>query len=262
MFSLLLAEWMKFKRSKLLVFTVILFLAIPFLLLLMAGKYFYGDYSAEWHLLNALKNICSYFGVLTPPVCSVFAIFLFTHEYAEKTVKTISSVPIGNARFLITKLLALFIWILLISVFVWLCSILISVCFRPHFHFAKLPQTMSLIFEYLGRFLLSGLLVFLAVSPVICITVLSRNAVIPILFSIIFTIFITFTVYYTVFDLFFPWTCIYYLTDSEEYLRVIRATEGRITQTGVNWIASLTILVPAIVSYAVSYLAMNRRDIC
>lgn len=121
------------------------------------------------------------FIVLGPALYGVVTAYLFNREYTEDTLKNLLTIPVSRISFLISKLLLLFLWIMLLTLVAWGLTLFLGLLGQ----FEGLSS--SLIMESLGQFLIGGILLFILSTPVILITIVLKNYVSSIIFTIVIT---------------------------------------------------------------------------
>jgi len=106
----------------------------------------------------------------------LIAAYLISREYSENTLKSVLTVPISKAKYLFSKFIILFIWILLLTIISWISTIVFGFIFG-----AEYLRTQDIIIS-IKAYLLGGVFLFLTSSPVVFITLYSKNIIAPIIF--------------------------------------------------------------------------------
>ncbi len=105
--------------------------------------------------------------LLWPCIFGVFGSFIFNRERIENTYKNLLTIPVGRLRLAIAKLLVLLISILVMSVLTYVLNISGVI--------VGVPVDFKSFIDGLWLYILSGLLMFFSVLPVILIAVLSKK---------------------------------------------------------------------------------------
>ncbi|MFD2445352.1 ABC transporter permease [Bacillus sp. CGMCC 1.16607] len=180
MVNLLFTEFLKLKRSTMLLISVIGAAVVPFMV--VVASYFhkptppikFEELFFQANLYTVLVIGVALYGVVTA--------YLFNREYIENTLKNLLTIPVSRFNFIISKLLLLFIWIMLLTFVAWGLTFLLGILFQ----FDGLSR--SLIFKSIKQFSIGGGLLFILSPPVILITLVMKNYVPPIIFTILITL--------------------------------------------------------------------------
>ena len=107
--------------------------------------------------------------------------YIFNREFEEDTLKNLLTIPVGRIKLIISKLVVLFIWIILIL----LCSYLAVYILGTITGFVGL--TINMMLKYLQKYVFTGFLLYLLMPTIILITIVFKNYVPPLAFSIFIT---------------------------------------------------------------------------
>jgi bacitracin transport system permease protein len=113
------------------------------------------------------------------PLYGVVTAYLFNREFLEDTLKNLLTIPVSRTRLIISKIITLFIWIMLLTIVAWVLALLLGMLGQ----FKGLNP--SLIVNSLGDFATGGILLFILSTPIIFIAVLTNNFVPTIILSIV-----------------------------------------------------------------------------
>jgi ABC-type transport system involved in multi-copper enzyme maturation permease subunit len=105
--------------------------------------------------------------LIWPCIFGMFGSFIFIRERIENTYKNLLTIPVGRIRLAIAKLLVLLISILFMCIFTYLLNISGII--------VGVQVNLNSFMNGLWIYIISGLLMFLAVLPVILIAVLSKK---------------------------------------------------------------------------------------
>lgn len=117
-------EFFKLKGTKVFIFTLLLSLLFP-LIAIILNKSFLG--MSTNFLLDILISI--YFSFLGFMLFIVVMDSLFNIDFKNHTLKSIIPLPVSKTKFLIGKLVTLFIWVISLSFIYYLASVILPVIF-------------------------------------------------------------------------------------------------------------------------------------
>lgn len=160
---LLWAECQKLRRSSMVLFTV-------FAAVLVAVIVFIGGNAAGYEL-KYTDDIGWYMTVtqawatmfVIPAVIALFGSYMICREEQDDTIKLLRLIPVSETKLTAAKMIVTFIF----SIFVYLLLFVITLISEAVLHFSALSAGMVL--GFLKMYLLEGIGVFLAVSPIIAI---------------------------------------------------------------------------------------------
>ncbi|PEJ21212.1 bacitracin ABC transporter permease, partial [Bacillus pseudomycoides] len=105
--------------------------------------------------------------------------YLFNREYAEDTLKNLLTIPVSRIKFLISKLIILFLWIMLLILVAWGLTVV----------FGLLGQFKGLnsllLINSLKQLLIGGAFLFILSTPAIFITIVLKSYVPTMVFTIV-----------------------------------------------------------------------------
>ena len=119
--------------------------------------------------------------IIGVPLYGVITAYLFGREYLEDTLKNLLTIPVSRISYIMSKLVILFMWIMLLSLVSWGLTLLLGILGQ----FEGLNTL--LIVEYLGRFITGGILVFILSTPIVLVAVVMKNYVPTIILTIVIT---------------------------------------------------------------------------
>lgn len=135
--------------------------------------------------------------------------YIFNREYQEGTLGNMLTIPTGRTELILSKMIILFGWVMLLVLFNFGLSILLNYM-GVFIEFSK-----EIIIEYLKVYLLTGVLHFSLMPVTIFITLIFKNYIPSIGFSIFATI-TSLIVTDTKFGELFPWSLTYLLATSQD----------------------------------------------
>lgn len=116
------------------------------------------------------------------PLYGVVTAYLFNREYLEDTLKNLLTIPVSRISFIMSKLIILFMWIMLLTLFTWGLVLLLGVLTQ----FEGL--SLLLIVKSLGNFFTGGILLFILSTPIVFLAIVMKNYVPTIIFTIVITL--------------------------------------------------------------------------
>ncbi|ACL69232.1 bacitracin ABC transporter, permease protein, putative [Halothermothrix orenii H 168] len=104
--------------------------------------------------------------------------YLYNREYEEDTLKNLLTIPVGRGQLIISKMVILLGWVEVIMVFAYLMVIALAVAGS----FSEI--TLKVMLAGLGKYLLTGLYLYMLTPVIILITLVFKSYVPPLAFSI------------------------------------------------------------------------------
>lgn len=174
MLNLLYCEFLKLKRSKMFFISALGALVAPVMVFagLIKAKITEPDkVITYWDMLEQTNlYVLLLFGVI---VYGVIAAHLLSREFAEKTMKSILTVPVSKEAFLTAKFLMLFVWMILLTAVAWGSTLILSVVGNAA------AFSVDVITQSLKEYFLGVLLLYFTMSPFVFITLWLKNLVTP-----------------------------------------------------------------------------------
>ena len=166
---LLWAERQKLKRSK--IVWIATFATIMVTIIVFAqGQFSYGGVSyidsAEW-FLTAVQSLGTFF--VLPAIIALLGGYMICREEEEDTLKSLAIIPINEMRLTIAKMIIALIF----SIAIYLVLFIIALSAEALLHFESLALTT--VYKFFNMYLLTGIGVFLAVSPIIALVALVKK---------------------------------------------------------------------------------------
>lgn len=178
MVNLITCEFLKLKRSKMMLISILGAMVTPFMLLIAVLKERIRDpeYAATYTSIFEQTNlyIILLFGVI---VYTVFASYLFSREYTEDTLKTILAVPVSKLSLLAAKYCTLLIWCTGLAVLSWAFSFVVGfVC-------GVTGLSSTVLTNSLAAVLTGTVLMVFALTPIIYLSIKMKGIVVPVICS-------------------------------------------------------------------------------
>lgn len=168
--TLLLAEYKKLYRSKLiflLVFALIMTLGVVFL----QGQFtFSGEKYIDtfgWYILQ-VQSLTTYF--VLPSLIALFGGYIICREEQEDVLKSLRLIPIDESNMITAKMIIT----LLGSIFVYLILFTASLIIEAVLHLHAV--NMSEVVHYFVVYVLTGISVFMVISPIIALIGLVKRS--------------------------------------------------------------------------------------
>ena len=89
----------------------------------------------------------------------------------ENTLKNILTIPVSRIGFIVSKMLLLFIWIMMLTLIAWTLTLVLGMLTQ----FDGL--SISLVMESLSQFSIGGMFLFILSTPIILVTLVMKNYV-------------------------------------------------------------------------------------
>jgi bacitracin transport system permease protein len=187
MFDLILCEFAKLKRSKMLLISFLGALVTPSMEFIEALR-MHHSYPDKVFGIGDLYSSCLLYSMVLfgMVVYVVIGSYLFSREYSENTLKSILTIPVSKGAFLTSKFIMFFIWIILLTLITWASMLAFTAIFVAIYH--SMSFDFLVAFQYLGKMLLGGVLIFATLSPFIYLTLWTKQVVIPVIAATAFVL--------------------------------------------------------------------------
>src|SRR5699024_12432036 len=120
--------------------------------------------------------------IIGSPLCGVVTSYLVNREYVENKIKNILTIPVSRVSFIMSKTLLLFMWIMMLTMIAWFLTLFLGLLTQ----FDGLD--ISLLVESFKEFSLGGVLLFILSTPIILVTLVMKNHVPTIIFTVVITL--------------------------------------------------------------------------
>lgn len=178
--DLIYCEFLKLKRSKVLLICFLGALVTPLMMFVDGIKVHNSNpdeiFTTESYYYNCMSYTLIAFGLL---VIIVLEAYLFSREYSERTLKTMLTIPVSKTMFILSKFVVLFIMNMIFSLISWaamgiLSAILNAMLGMPVFDWKD-------AIEYLVRMMAGGVLLFMVVTPFAFIAIWTKGYIVPVI---------------------------------------------------------------------------------
>jgi len=232
-------EFLKLKRSKIFLLSV-LGAILPPLLMFIAVTSFDEGQTFEALFTNVNMYMSAMFAVL---IFAIIISYLFGREYNEHTLKTMLTIPISRGKFLMSKYVMFLVWIVILTVITSVSTLI--------FGFAAGLEgfTLNLFAESFFELLYANVLLFLTFSPFVFLSLFITNMV-PAMVGGAALSLVNLMVYGQNWAPFVPWVCPYLIASGEiaEYATSISVSYG-------------VILVTFVIGLVISYVYFTKKDV-
>lgn len=162
--TLLWAEFQKLRRSNIIFFTVFSTILVAVVVFISGKTTVYDNQfttsAAGWYM--TISQVWATMFVI-PAVIALLGSYMICREEQDDTIKLLRLIPINEAKLTVAKMIVTFIF----SILIYLLLFIITFLAEAILHFSDL--SIGMIFSFLKMYLLEGIGVFLAVSPIIAI---------------------------------------------------------------------------------------------
>ena len=239
MFTFIEMEFLKLKRSKIFLLSL-LGAVLPPLLMFIAVTSFDEVQTFEALFTNVNMYMSAMFAVL---IFAIIISYLFGREYNEHTLKTMLTIPVSREKFLASKYIMFLVWIVILTVVTSISTLA--------FGFAAGLDGFSLkIFaDGFAQLLYANVLLFLSFSPFVFVSLFITNMV-PAMIGGAGLALVNLMVYGQNWAPFVPWVCPYLIASGEiaEYSTSITVSYG-------------VILATFVIGLVISYIYFTKTDV-
>ena len=239
MFTFIEMEFLKLKRSKIFLLSL-LGAVLPPLLMFIAVTSFDEGQTFEALFTNVNMYMSAMFAVL---IFAIIISYLFGREYNEHTLKTMLTSPVSREKFLASKYIMFLVWIVILTVVTSISTLA--------FGFAAGLDGFSLkIFaDGFAQLLYANVLLFLSFSPFVFVSLFITNMV-PAMIGGAGLALVNLMVYGQNWAPFVPWVCPYLIASGEiaEYSTSITVSYG-------------VILTTFVIGLVISYIYFTKTDV-
>ena len=226
MFTFIKMEFLKLKRSKIFLLSIMGAILPPLLMFIAVISF------------DEVQTFM--FAVM---IFAIIISYLFGREYNEHTLKTMLTIPVSRGKFLMSKYVMFLVWIVILTVVTSLSTLV--------FGFAAGLEgfSVNLFLDSFAQLLYANVLLFLTFSPFVLISLMITNMV-PAMIGGAGLSLVNLMVYGQNWAPFVPWTCPYLIASGEiaEYA----------TSVSVSY---SIILATFAIGLIVSYIYFTRTDV-
>lgn len=202
MVNLLYTEILKLKRSNMFLISIVGAAVAPFMCFIgyLMKKTERPDIPIQFNEFFVDTNlyVVLLIGVL---LYGVITSYLFNREYVENTLKNVLTIPVSKISIIISKLALLLIWIITLTVVSWGLTLILGLIGS----FEGL-NTIVLIKSF-KEYIIGGSLLFLLSTPTIFVTLLFKDYVPAIVFTIAVTM-VNVLISNSKYSVLYPWSAV------------------------------------------------------
>ena len=168
--TMLWAEWRKLRRSSILLITILATVLIA-LIVLVAGReatvegFYLRD--AGWYM-TMVQPWATMF--VLPAIIAMLGSYMICREEQDDTLKSLLLIPVNETALTAAKMAVTFV----MSILIYLLLFVITFAVELLLHYADL--SVGMVLSFLKSYLLEGIGVFLAVSPIIALVSYTKKS--------------------------------------------------------------------------------------
>lgn len=169
MWKLLWAERRKLRRSSIVLFTILATVLLA-IIVLLGGQSMDGGGSlndAGWYMTMVQPWATM---LVLPAVIAMLGSYMICREEQDDTMKFLHIIPISETKLISAKMMVAFVF----SIFIYLLLFAITLSVEAVLHFSDLSAEM--VFRFMKMYLLEGVGVFFAISPIIAIVAYMKKS--------------------------------------------------------------------------------------
>lgn len=239
MFTFIEMEFLKLKRSKIFLLSILGAILPPFLMFIAVTSFDEGN-TFEMLFTNVNMYMSAMFAVL---IFAIIISYLFGREYNEHTLKTMLTIPVSRGKFLASKYMMFLMWVMILTVVTSFSTLVFG-------FIAGLDGfSLKLFIDSFAQLLFANVLLFLTFSPFVFISLVVTNMV-PAMVGGAGLSLVNLMVYGQNWAPFVPWVCPYLIASGEiaEYSTSIAVSYG-------------IILATFLIGLAISHIYFTRTDV-
>lgn len=240
MYEFIELEFLKLKRSKIFLLTLIGAIFPSFLLFLSAKFGEFGTITFQTFLSQVNMYTSLIFIIL---LFTIIISYLFGREYNEHTLKTILTAPTSRKTFLLSKYAMFLVWVLIITLLTSISAIIFG------YLAGATGFSLDIVFNNFKELLYTNLLLFLTFFPLVFLSLIITNMIPAMIGGAILT-FTNMIIASTKYGIYFPWSSPYLIAS------------GEIAQYTTNYSISYTIIILTfLIGSMLSYAYFTKKDI-
>ena len=239
MFTFIEMEFLKLKRSKIFLLSILGAILPPFLMFIAVTSFDEGN-TFEMMFTNVNMYMSAMFAVL---IFAIIISYLFGREYNEHTLKTMLTIPVSRGKFLASKYMMFLMWVVILTMVTSFSTLVFG-------FIAGLDGfSLKLFIDSFAQLLFANVLLFLTFSPFVFISLVVTNMV-PAMVGGAGLSLVNLMVYGQNWAPFVPWVCAYLIASGEiaEYSTSVAVSYG-------------IILATFLIGLAISHIYFTRTDV-
>ena len=232
-------EFLKLKRSKIFLLSLMGAVLPPFLMFIAVTAFDEGG-TFEALFTNVNMYMTAMFAVL---IFAIIISYLFGREYNEHTLKTMLTIPVSRGKFLLSKYVMFLVWILILTVVTTLSTMVLG------FVAGLDGFSLKLFIDSFAQLLFANVLLFLTFSPFVFISLFITNMV-PAMVGGAGLALVNMMIYGQTWAPYVPWVCPYLIASGE-----IAEYSGSVT------LSYAVILATFAIGLVISYIYFTKTDV-
>lgn len=246
--NIIKCEFLKLKRSKIMLLSMIGTQAVPAMLLIEAIQQHMKHPEQILTLEKIFDNSLVYVMLLMNFMIFVTILaYQFSREYTEKTLKNLIPLPISRAKFVTGKYMILLILIIILTFVTWVG--ILAAAFFYHTIFGLESFSCGIVFKWLLKFIEGAILMFFTISPFAYAAEKTKGLVIPMIASAVIVMGSAALSNQDMGAL-YPWTAAYLLI------------KGRLVYTGYPVSLSIAIIIlVSVIGFYMTYHYFQKEDL-
>ena len=239
MFTFIEMEFLKLKRSKIFLLSILGAILPPFLMFIAVTSFDEGN-TFEMMFTNVNMYMSAMFAVL---IFAIIISYLFGREYNEHTLKTMLTIPVSRGKFLASKYMMFLMWVVILTMVTSFSTLVFG-------FIAGLDGfSLKLFIDSFAQLLFANVLLFLTFSPFVFISLVVTNMV-PAMVGGAGLSLVNLMVYGQNWAPFVPWVCPYLIAS------------GEIAQYGVSITVSYAIILATfLIGLVISHSYFIKTDV-
>lgn len=248
MLNLVYCELLKLRRSKMLVLSILGVFSTPCMMLIETLQTHFKHPEKVIALTDIYNSSLLYMMILTNMMIYVtITAYLFSREYSECTLKTILPIPVSRTKFVIGKFCTLLLWTLMLTVVTWAGIFVLSGLFQIFIGMDSFSFIVAA--EWLFKFLLGDLLMYLTITPFAFIAEKTKGFVAPVIASAVIVMGSA-AVSNQDFGALYPWTATFFLV------------KGKLASTGYPPILAVSIIAAvSVIGFYLTFHHFQKEDL-
>ncbi|SHF03667.1 bacitracin transport system permease protein [Seinonella peptonophila] len=203
MVDLIYTELLKLKRANMVLVSLLGASAAPVIMFIaflnMKSQKPDTEITFSVSFYNTNLNILMLLGVL---LYGIITTYLFNREHEENTLKNLLTLPISRFKFMLSKMITLYLWIMLLTFFSWMLTLLLGLMGQ----FEGL--SMEVLTNTMQQYLFGATLMLLMSTPTILVVFLTKSYVPTIIFNAVITL-SNITLADSKYRVLFPWSAVH-----------------------------------------------------
>ncbi len=168
--KMLWAEWRKLRRSSIILITIFATVLIAFIVLVTGREttidgFYLSD--AGWYM-TMVQPWATMF--VLPAIIAMLGSYMICREEQDDTLKSLLLIPVNETVLTAAKMIVTFV----LSVLIYLMLFVITLAVELILHYSDL--SMGMVLSFFKSYLLEGVGVFLAVSPIIALVSYTKKS--------------------------------------------------------------------------------------